>query len=1042
MEMKRYKDLFLRSNLAKIDPDIDFLIKQEEKRQREKIILIPSESIAPKAVRKALGSVFTNLYAEGYPALSMSREEERLFLDFKHQLGIYRRYANRRFYKGTENVDFLEILAAKRIVQCFATKEVEAKDIFVNIQPLSGAAANNVVYQAMLEPGDTVMGMSLAHGGHLTHGSQFHQSGKYYQIVSYEADLKTGKLNYDAILSLALEHKPKMIIAGYSSYPWAPDWKKFRKIADKVGAILLADIAHPAGMVIAGVYPTPVGYADVVTFTTHKTLCGPRGAVILTFNPDLAEKIDNAVFPGIQGGPHTNKFAAIAVAFKIAQTKEFCQLQRQIVKNAQVLASNLEALGLKLAYNGTDTHLLVIDLNAIPSKAGFPLKGEIAARILDLCDIVTNKNTIPEDEDISQASGLRLGTPWITQQGMGPKEMEKIAKLIHQVLTSIHPFRYLGRDKDLPRGKIDLEIMKEVKAKATELTGTKKEKTKGNTLEVSGKKALAFLQEVGTANLMNLKIGQSIKSNLLDQNGELVDKVLIKRLSPDELRRDCYRVITHPVKTEKVRIWFEGLSDGYIFFDSDDIFRKVQGPVKIENVGVGSFRGIGLSYLGCEAKPYFIGQKVLQYPKVYSSKKEFHYKEKELPDRITCLYDQHQKLGARMITFAGWGIPLCYGQTREEHQLVRKNSGLFDVSHMGILEIQGEGANRFLDLVTTNYVPGLKIGQSHYSYLLDPDGRVIDDIMVYCLARDRYMIVVNAVNEALVIAWLEAVKSKKFLIDRASSSKEIDAVAVIKDLKNFKSQKEQKVDIALQGPNSLAILQALTLTNNKCLRRKLTNVRKFEFIKAKLKGIEMIISRTGYTGEEIGFEFFLHPSEAPRFWNLVLKTGKNWGLVPVGLGARDSLRTEAGLPLHGNELAGKFNISPLEAGFGAFVKLHKPFFIGRSAMIKNDATRDMEIVRFRLNDKGGRMIRTGNPAVSIKGECIGFVTSCALVGKFQQGMAYIKKGLTQEGEKIGIFTLPRGERVSGEKSTADLSIGDKITLHREAVVLSRFPTKE
>jgi len=1022
--MRKYKD-FLEKNIRQIDPDIDFLVGQEEKRQREKIILIPSESIAPKAVREALSSVFTNLYAEGYPSLSMSREEERLFLDFKQQLSFYRRYANRRFYKGTEYVDFVEILAAKRIAQCFATKEVPAEDIFVNIQPLSGAAANNVVYEAFLDPGDTVMGMSLAHGGHLSHGSPFHRSGKHYQIVSYEADMKTGKLDYDAVMRLALEHKPKLIIAGYSSYPWAPDWQKFREIADKVGAILLADIAHPAGMVIAGVYPTPIGSADVVTFTTHKTLCGPRGAVILTFDPDRAEKIDNAVFPGEQGGPHTNKFAAIAVAFKIAETKNFCQLQKQIVKNAEILATSLKTHELKLVYGGTNTHLLVIDLNAIKSDTGFPLKGEMAARILDLCGIVSNKNTIPGDKDISEASGLRLGTPWVTQQGMGPEQMEKIAELIHRVLINIRPFRYIGRDKDLPRGKIDLRILEEVRAEVAELMGTKKEKTRGNVLEISGGRAKAFLQEVSTADVMNLGIGKTLDTFLLDQNGKPIDKVLIERLVPDKLGQDYYRVVTHPSKAEKVRTWFEGLSDGYIIFDSDDIFRKVQGPVKIENVGKAEFHdGRTTLYL---TKPYFVGQKrFCRIINVESFKGEYQRKEKELPDRITCLYEIHKKLGAHMVTFAGWRMPLCYTTIREEHQQVRERAGLFDVSHMGVLEVQGKEACRFLDLVTTNYAPGLKIGQSHYSYLLSPDGGVIDDIMIYCLARDRYMVVVNAVNTEKVKDWLEAVKSRKFLIDKAHPYKEVDVFTSIGDLE------DQKIDIALQGPNSLAILQRLA--NDKRLERKLANLRKFEFIEAKIGGIEMIISRTGYTGEEIGFEFFLHPSQAPRFWNLILERGKDWGLVPVGLGARDSLRIEAGLPLHGNELTGRFNISPLEAGFGAFVKFHKPFFIGRGAMLENDAARCMEIIRFKLNTKGGRMVRTGDPVVSSRGECIGFVTSSTLVGEAQLGMAYVKKALAQEGTIIGIFNL----RSKGAIEKADLNIGDKVSLYREAVVLTRF----
>ncbi len=400
----------------------------------------------------------------------MTRDEEKQLLDFKNQLAYYRRYADRRFYKGGEYVNFLETLAQRRAAQCFATDKnsnaimkVSAEEIFVNVQPLSGAAANNSVYEAFVEPGDTVMGMALAHGGHLTHGSQFNRSGRRYHIISYEIDRETEKLDYQAIRDLAIEYRPKMIIAGYTSYPWACDWQKFREIADSVGAILFADIAHPAGLVVAGQYPSPVGYADVITLTTHKTLCGPRGAVILTTDEEKARRIDNAVFPGEQGGPHVNKFAAIAVAFKIAQTKKFKKLQEKIIENAKVLASALERRGLKIAYGGTNTHLLVIDLKAIKTSIGFPLKGEIAARILDICGLVVNKNTLPGDETAADASGIRLGTLWITRRGLGKEEIEKLAELIHRVLVSIESFSYIGLTGNFPRGKIAPEILEEVK---------------------------------------------------------------------------------------------------------------------------------------------------------------------------------------------------------------------------------------------------------------------------------------------------------------------------------------------------------------------------------------------------------------------------------------------------------------------------------------------------------------------------------------------------------------------------------------------------
>ncbi|MFQ6033929.1 MAG: serine hydroxymethyltransferase, partial [Candidatus Bipolaricaulia bacterium] len=453
-----YEDFFNRP-LEEVDRLISSLIQYEEERQARKIILIPSESMAPAPVRQALSSVFNNLYAEGYPPVRMVRADEELLRDFAYQLSYLRRYADRRFYKGVEYVDILESLTQRRVAQCFSNPNAPAEEIFVNIQPLSGAAANLAVYDAFVEPGDVVMGMDLMHGGHLTHGSRFNFSGKRYNVVSYTVDPKTERLDYDQIMELAKEHRPKLLIAGYTSYPWAPDWKRFREIADAVGAILLADIAHTAGMVIGGVYPNPVGIADVVTFTTHKTILGPRGACILTTDEGKAQQIDSAVFPGEQGGPHTNKFAAMAVAFGIAQTEAFREVQQRIVDNAKYLAEALKDKGIRLAYGGTDTHIVMVDLKSLHPE----LKGEPAARILDLAGIVVNRNTIPGDTRTALATGIRLGTPWVSQQGMGQAEMERIAGLIHRILSNIKPFSYRGLRGELPRGKIELDLLEEVK---------------------------------------------------------------------------------------------------------------------------------------------------------------------------------------------------------------------------------------------------------------------------------------------------------------------------------------------------------------------------------------------------------------------------------------------------------------------------------------------------------------------------------------------------------------------------------------------------
>jgi len=1110
---QEYWDLVFNKDLAEVDPDVADLIAFEEERQARKLIMIPSESYCPKPVREALGSVFNNIYAEGYPRLQMTRDEIELLLDFDHELAYYRRYADRRFYKGVEYVDLIECLAQRRIAQCFANERVSPDEIFVNVQPLSGSPANLSVYEALLEPGDTIMGMALPQGGHLTHGSPFNISGRRYNVVSYAASRATERLDYDEIMELALQHRPKLIIGGYTSYSWAPDWEEFRKIADACGALLMADIAHTAGLAIAGAYPNPVGIADITTFTTHKTLFGPRGAVIMTTDEDLAELIDNAVFPGRQGGPHVHKFAAIAVAAKIAQTEEYKRLQHKIVENCIALADGLQKRGLKLSYGGTNTHLLVVDLNPLKSPEGFPLKGEIAARILDLAGIVVNKNTIPGDADASEASGIRMGTPWLTQRGMGEAEMDKIAELIHRILINIRPFTYMGLTGPLWRGKIDLDILEAVKLEVEELareaeveipargmgyphyyflsktsnvkrqtsnvkretSSVKREASGVGLLEVFGERAMPFLQQVSTNDVSKLRPGESQQSFLLDAEGQLIDSISILRLEPDRWGRDHYIVMTNPENTARVKAWFRGLSDGYIVFDEDDIFRKVEGPVVVRELEVGGWKleaGSGthpisniqslisnlqppISNLGSStglslyqaghaslfhvSKPYFVGQSSLESVRPRVEKEEWHWREERSELRRTPLYEEHLKLTRKIIPFAGWEMPVWYTSVSEEHRAVRETAGLFDVAHMGVLEVAGEHATAFLDAVTSNYVRWIGDGQSQYSYLLDPDGNVIDDIMIYRRAADRYMLVVNAANAEKDFAWLNAVNSGKYLIDREHPDIEIEGPVIIRDLKDPSSGEDQKVDLAIQGPNSLAILQSLT--DDPKLRAKLARIRRTEFIETELAGIELIVSRTGYTGEDIGYELYLHPDNAVRMWNLLLEKGQDYGIKPAGLGARDSTRTEAGLPLHGHDLAGPYNISPIEAGFAPYVKFHKPYFIGRKALLEKEATRTMEVLRFRMNEKGVRMAKLGDPVVDKRGRYIGRVTSCALDTEgFQVGLAYVERKYNREGTQIGIIPLPHG-KVPPTKPVEELSLGDKMLLQEWATVLPRFPER-
>ena len=378
------------------DPELGRMIEAEYKRQARNIELIASENIVSEAVMAAMGSVLTNKYAEGYPG--------------------------KRYYGGCECVDEVENLAIRRVCQLFGAK-------YANVQPHSGAQANMAVYQALCKPGDTVLGMSLDNGGHLTHGSPVNQSGLLYNIVPYGVD-ENGLIDYDALRALAKKEQPKMIIAGASAYPRAIDFEKFAEIAHEVGAYLFVDMAHIAGLVAAGLHQSPVPYADVVTTTTHKTLRGPRGGVILTNDEELAKKFNKAIFPGTQGGPLEHVIAGKAVCFGEALKPEFKAYQQRVVTNARVLADALQKQGFDLVGGGTDNHLMLIDLR----KTG--VTGKELQRRLDEVYITANKNAIPNDpESPFVTSGMRIGTPAVTTRGFGAPEMLRIAEFIWQAAT-------------------------------------------------------------------------------------------------------------------------------------------------------------------------------------------------------------------------------------------------------------------------------------------------------------------------------------------------------------------------------------------------------------------------------------------------------------------------------------------------------------------------------------------------------------------------------------------------------------------------------
>jgi len=413
--------LKMKTHLAKTDPKIFRLIQKEAQRQKEGLNLIPSENYVSPAVLEAIGSVLTNKYSEGYPG--------------------------RRYYSGHQFIDQIEEIANERAKKLFSPRASFLSQIHSNVQPHSGSQANAAVYLALLKPRDKILSMRLDCGGHLSHGSSISFSGKYYRVYFYGLDKKTGLIDFNQVEKIARRIKPKLIVCGYSSYPRKIDFKIFKEIAQRVGAYLLADVAHIAGLIVTGLHPHCFPYAQIVTSTTHKTLRGPRGGLILC-QKEYAQIIDRAVFPGIQGGPHEHIIAAKAVCFKEASQKSFYQYQNQIIKNAQVLAQTLLEEGLDLVSNGTDNHLILIDLTKLN------LGGELIQKKLEEVGIYVNKNVIPFDSrSPKDPSGIRIGTPALTTRGFREKEMKIVGQLLAQIIKN--PY--------------SLKVKREVKKKVQEL---------------------------------------------------------------------------------------------------------------------------------------------------------------------------------------------------------------------------------------------------------------------------------------------------------------------------------------------------------------------------------------------------------------------------------------------------------------------------------------------------------------------------------------------------------------------------------------------
>ncbi len=1051
---------------------------RERERQQRNLVLIPSESICVPPAAEMVGSEFGHIYAEGYPQPILDHVPRHSASDRARFGSWQRRLSDRRFYKGCVNADMVELLAHRYIAEAFAALEDSppVDQVFVNVQALSGAAANNAVYEALLQPGDAIMGMKLSHGGHLTHGSEYNLSGRRFHVTSYGVDPTTRRIDYVQTLLLAREYRPRLIIGGTSAYPWDIEWHSLREIADDVGAVLLADIAHLAGMVVGGVLNNPLPYADVVTFTTHKTLCGPRGAVIVSKSSDIAGAIDSAVFPGLQGGPHMNAVAGIARLFElIGERREaFSGFQQTVVNNTATLAQELIGRGFTLEYGGTNTHLLLVDLKKFPTpgEADVPVDGEIASRLLELAGVVVNKNTLPGDEAAGESSGIRMGMPWATQRGITRPQIAQLAEIIHLVLSHVHTTRvWVPGNVARCRGRIDPEVLRRARAMTDEIIAGLAdapadapaptldiETAQHACLLVRGDKVRAGLQQVLTCNVAELEPSGSPQLGLmLDGRARVIDKVCVFAL-PDEGREQRFALVLEAGGAEQVVQWLEGLSDGYLLFDPQDLQAKIDGPMVVEDVSSSDLAGLlyepAGSLLGTlptcagrslsvddlqldsdarvidETKTFFIGQNDL-VREAHLPRRTYVYEPQEVPTRRTVLNDLHRGLGAKLVEFAGWEMPVHYPPgIFAEHRAVRTAAGLFDVSHMGVFEISGQHATAFLEAVLAGCVSRLDPGMAGYNYLLYPDGTALDDVYLYRLASQRYFLVVNAANAERDWDWLDAVNSGQITIETSLPGGSLKHVDGPVELRNLRGPGDVRlIDLALQGPRSLDVLSTLVHDDDVARFKRLAMN---EHTRVGLKGGEAMVARTGYTGELLGYELFVDPDRAVEVFQAILDAGRDVGLLPCGLGARDSTRTEAGFPLFGHELEGPHAGTLTESDYGFVPRFHVPFFIGRSAYMARVRPRRRKMAR--LAGQGRKSLRPGHLILNDDRQPAGVVTSFAYLNDALDFvvLAYVD---------VGLDTTP-GRQIEGLRMTSPPDGDVDAAKIVELTAMRRFPDVE
>ena len=791
--------------------------------------------------------------------------------------------------------------------------------------------------------------------------------------------------------------------------------------------------------------------------------------------------------------------------------------------------------------------MLLLDCKTITGPDNTALSGDMAARILDLAGVVVNRQTIPGDRSALRPSGIRLGTTWVTQRGMGEVEIDALGDIIADVLNACIPFSLTGRVRPLPRAKVNFDVLQSAAARSRELAASigidtdaqadgyphfyagdprsphqpppksppsklggdsslpfpsslgkgpgdgvsGRESSSPLQLSITGAAAGDFLHIATTSDVMRLNDGERQPTHILEKDGAVMASGEVTRKSPTEFQ------LTIAGLTDRAIAWLRALSDGFVLFDDSDIHAKLPGPVAVTLIGEAESIALAPGD-GYDPKAYHIGingenlamptashARTSHQPppnspptaSVYAAQAmEGDFVESTaddlsvslvapaLPDASgrgpgggvgllqTPLHSLHLELGAKMAPFAGYDMPLWYKSVGEEHRAVREDAGIFDVAHMGVFGLRGRGAAAFLDLVATNDVKRLNVGDSHYSFLLDVNGIPLDDLMIYRLADEHFLAVVNASNNDKNWAWLQAVIAGDVMIDGQYPSRRIEGRVDtgppgtsrfdLRDLRRPEHGAERRVDIALQGPMSRDYLLALGGEES-----DLTAVKRLKWAgvaRVALGGFDLIVSRTGYTGERVAYELFVHPERAAALFRRLV----DMGVAPCGLAARDSLRTEAGLPLYGLELAGDLNLNPAEAGFGAYVKLYKPFFIGKRAFIEREGKRKGQVSRFRLDSKGARPAHYGDPIVNARGRVVGTVTSCNIDSEgYQLGQALMERGraatdpsgFRKPGTQLAVFaSAGRLKAVD----YAELAIGARAPVPQPLTILTRFPRRK